>query len=61
MLFQDDSLRVNWGDRIGLVGANGAGKSTLFSISLGCFRKPERLPDEFQLHRFRQEPELVAA
>jgi ATP-binding cassette subfamily F protein 3 len=35
VLFQDASLQVNRGDRIGLVGANGAGKSTLFSIILG--------------------------
>ena len=41
VLFQDASLQVNRGDRIGLVGANGAGKSTLFSIILG-----EDSPDE---------------
>src|SRR5262249_18804284 len=41
MLFQDASLQVNRGDRIGLVGANGAGKTTLFSIILG-----EASPDE---------------
>ncbi len=40
-LFQDASLQVNRGDRIGLVGANGAGKTTLFSIILG-----EASPDE---------------
>src|SRR5881397_1465884 len=34
-LFDDVSLQVNRGDRIGLVGPNGAGKSTLFSLVLG--------------------------
>jgi ATP-binding cassette subfamily F protein 3 len=34
-LFQDVSLQVNRGDRIGLVGPNGAGKSTLFALFLG--------------------------
>src|SRR5213083_1292138 len=34
-LFDDVSLQVNWGDRIGLVGPNGAGKSTLFALLLG--------------------------
>jgi ATP-binding cassette subfamily F protein 3 len=34
-LFDDVSLQVNRGERIGLVGPNGAGKSTLFSLILG--------------------------
>ncbi len=33
-LFDDVTLQVNRGDRIGLVGPNGAGKSTLFSLIL---------------------------
>jgi ATP-binding cassette subfamily F protein 3 len=41
ILFQDASLQVNRGDRVGLVGPNGAGKSTLFSLILG-----EASPDE---------------
>src|SRR6188768_802483 len=40
-LFEDASLQVNRGDRVGLVGPNGAGKSTLFSLILG-----ETSPDE---------------
>jgi ATP-binding cassette subfamily F protein 3 len=35
VLFEDASLQVNRGDRIGLVGPNGAGKTTLFSLVLG--------------------------
>src|ERR1700755_896181 len=33
-LFDDVSLQVNRGDRIGLAGPNGAGKSTLFALLL---------------------------
>ncbi|MFN2508636.1 MAG: ABC-F family ATP-binding cassette domain-containing protein [Chthoniobacterales bacterium] len=40
-LFEEVSLQVNRGDRLGLVGPNGAGKSTLFSLVLG-----EASPDE---------------
>src|SRR4029077_848130 len=35
VLFEEASLQVNRGDRVGLVGPNGAGKSTLFSLILG--------------------------
>ncbi|MEI6084538.1 MAG: ABC-F family ATP-binding cassette domain-containing protein [Verrucomicrobiota bacterium] len=35
VLFENASLQVNRGDRIGLVGPNGAGKSTLFNLALG--------------------------
>ncbi len=41
ILFEEASLQVNRGDRIGLVGPNGAGKTTLFSLILG-----EASPDE---------------
>src|SRR5450432_3522015 len=41
ILFEDASLQVNRGDRVGLVGPNGAGKSTLFSLILG-----EASPDQ---------------
>jgi ATP-binding cassette subfamily F protein 3 len=33
-LFEDASLQINSGDRIGLIGPNGAGKTTLFSLLL---------------------------
>lgn len=33
-LFEDASLQINRGDRIGLIGPNGAGKTTLFSLIL---------------------------
>jgi ATP-binding cassette, subfamily F, member 3 len=35
VLFEELSLQVNRGDRLGLIGANGSGKSTLFSLILG--------------------------
>ncbi len=41
VLFEDASLQVNRGDRLGLVGPNGAGKSTFFSLILG-----DGVPDE---------------
>src|SRR6266436_6315362 len=44
IVFDDVSLQVNRGDRIGLVGPNGAGKSTLFSLILG-----EASPDTGQI------------
>ncbi|MEY2545546.1 MAG: hypothetical protein QOG48_663 [Verrucomicrobiota bacterium] len=44
VLFDEVSLQVNRGDRIGLVGPNGAGKSTLFSLILG-----ETSPDNGQI------------
>jgi ATP-binding cassette subfamily F protein 3 len=43
-LFDEVSLQVNRGDRIGLVGPNGAGKSTLFSLILS-----ETSPDSGQI------------
>src|SRR5256714_84397 len=44
VLFEDASLQVNRGDRVGLVGPNGAGKSTLFALILG-----EASPDEWKI------------
>jgi ATP-binding cassette subfamily F protein 3 len=34
VLFEDISLRINEGEKIGLIGPNGAGKTTLFSLIL---------------------------
>ncbi len=45
-LFEDATLRINYGDRLALVGPNGAGKSTLFSIIL-----KQRDPDAGVLER----------
>src|SRR5438876_8729487 len=47
-VFDDVSLQVNRGDRIGLVGPNGAGKTTLFSIILG-----QQSPDSGEISRER--------
>src|ERR1700704_5241449 len=44
MLFDEVSLQVNRGDRLGLVGPNGSGKSTLFSLILN-----ETSPDSGQI------------
>ena len=41
VLFENASLQINRGDRVGLVGPNGAGKSTFFSLLLG-----DAVPDE---------------
>src|SRR5437762_5614391 len=61
-LFDDVSLQVNRGDRIGLVGPNGAGKSTLFALLLGevspvkgILRFERKEPSEF----LRKETPLV--
>jgi ATP-binding cassette subfamily F protein 3 len=46
ILFEDVSLQINRGDRVGLIGPNGAGKTTLFSLILG-----EEEPDQGTIAR----------
>jgi ATP-binding cassette subfamily F protein 3 len=45
-LFENASLKINYGGRVALVGPNGAGKTTLFSLILG-----QRDPDEGSIER----------
>jgi ATP-binding cassette, subfamily F, member 3 len=45
-LFNDISLQINKGDKIGLVGKNGAGKSTLLKLLSG-----ENQPSEGRIHK----------
>ena len=35
LLFENISLSINRGEKVGLIGPNGAGKSTLFALILG--------------------------
>ncbi len=44
-LFENVSLQINRGERLGLVGPNGAGKTTLFSLIMG-----DMSPDEGRVH-----------
>src|SRR6266705_250147 len=49
-LFDDVSLQVNRGDRIGLVGPNGAGKSTLFALLLGDASQASEIMTSVAVH-----------
>jgi len=45
-LFEDFSIRINRGDRVGIIGPNGAGKSTLLKVLIG-----EMEPDSGEIKR----------
>lgn len=61
LLFQEVSLLVNEGDRIGLIGVNGSGKSTLLKIAAGL-EAPDSgevlTPGGVRIEHLPQEPEL---
>ncbi len=48
VLFEDISLSITQGEKIGLIGPNGAGKSTLFSLLLG---ETEPTKGEVKVHK----------
>jgi len=48
ILFEDISLTINGGEKIGLIGPNGAGKSTLFALLLG---EVEPSSGDVQVHK----------
>ncbi len=49
VLFLDSSLRINPGEKVGLVGPNGSGKTTIFRLMMG-----EQSPDEGTVDRPRR-------
>lgn len=59
-LFEDASLQINAGEKIGLVGPNGAGKTTLFRMLMG-HELPEKgtlaKPDRLRMAYFSQDIE----
>jgi energy-coupling factor transporter ATP-binding protein EcfA2 len=56
-VFDNVSLQVNRGDRIGLVGPNGAGKSTLFALLLGDV-SPDKGTIAIEKNATRSDPTL---
>ena len=58
VLFLEASLKINPGEKVGLVGANGAGKTTIFRMILGEERPDEggvERPKRLTLGYFRQD------
>jgi len=58
VLFMDASLKINPGEKVGLVGPNGAGKTTIFRLILGEERPDEgtvERPKRLTLGYFRQD------
>src|SRR6185436_13086959 len=46
VIFEDDSIAIDAGDRLGIIGANGTGKSTLMKILVGTIQ-----PDGGRINR----------
>ncbi len=58
VLFEDASLTIHPGQKVGLVGANGAGKSSLFKLILGELHPDQgefQLPTHWQVAHMAQE------
>ena len=56
-LYSDLNLRLNQGDKVGLVGRNGTGKSTLFKLILGEEQQDSgaiKLPKAYQIGTLKQ-------
>ena len=58
LLFQDASLTIHRGNKVGLIGANGSGKSSLFQAILGHLDTDQGvidLPDNIRIAHMAQE------
>jgi ATP-binding cassette subfamily F protein 3 len=58
-LFEDLSLTVHAGHKVGLVGRNGVGKSTLFQLILGRLHSDSgelNMPREWRISYLAQDP-----
>ena len=63
-VLDDVSLRINRGERVGIVGPNGAGKSTIFSLLTGEM-SPDHgdvsLPRDLRISHLRQQLKPVTS